>query len=198
MAMTASTMLDLGEPAADFCLPSTEGENVSLGDFSHNKGLVVAFICNHCPYVIHIAPQLAKIAQTYQQQGIAFVAINSNDSIQYPEDDMLHMQQEKRQRGYPFPYLFDHSQTVAKAYAAACTPDLYLFDSQQKLVYRGQFDGSRPKRISSGNYDSSQQPATGVDLINAMDALLTQQPISAEQTASIGCNIKWQAGNEPN
>jgi peroxiredoxin len=197
MVMTASTMLDLGQKAADFSLQSTEGQIVNLHDFMHSKALVVAFICNHCPYVIHIAPQLAKVAEQYQQKGIAFVAINSNDTKQYPEDDMDHMAEEKSQRNYPFPYLLDASQSVAKAYSAACTPDLYLFDSQQKLVYRGQFDSSRPTRISSGNYDSSAHQATGEDLCHAMDALLTNQPVNPQQTASIGCNIKWQSGNEP-
>jgi peroxiredoxin len=195
MAMTASNMLDLGSKAADFCLPDTNGDNVKLSDFGHAKGLVVAFICNHCPYVIHIAPQLANVAREYQQKGIAFVAINSNDTHQYPEDDMAHMREEKRLRNYPFAYLLDEEQSVAKAYAAACTPDFYLFDSQQTLVYRGQFDSSRPRRISSGNYDSSEYQASGEDLVSAMDALLAHRTISPEQIPSMGCNIKWIPGN---
>jgi peroxiredoxin len=195
MVMTASNMLELGHQAIDFNLPDTDGNQVTLNSFSGSKGLVVAFICNHCPYVIHIAPQLAKIALEYQQQGIAFVAINSNDTVQYPEDDMPHMRIEKQTRGYPFPYLLDETQAVAKAYSAACTPDIYLFNAQHKLVYRGQFDETRPTRISSGNYDSTLHKATGKDLSQAMDALLKNTPINAVQTASIGCNIKWKVNN---
>ncbi|WP_416306935.1 thioredoxin family protein [Neptunicella sp. SCSIO 80796] len=195
--MTPSTMLQLGTSAPDFCLPSTQGHSVSLGDFNQAKGLVVAFICNHCPYVIHIAPRLAKLAAEYQQKGIAFVAINSNDTEMYPADSMDNMIVEKSKREYTFPYLLDESQRVAQAYSAACTPDLYLFDGQQKLVYRGQFDSSRPHRISSGNYDSSKNQATGEDLQRAMDQLLNQQPIDDKQIPSIGCNIKWKVGNEP-
>ena len=197
MAMTTSNMLELGHQAANFSLADTEGNLVTLNDFEGNKGLVVAFICNHCPYVIHIAPQLAIVAKTYQQKGIAFVAINSNDTEQYPEDDMPHMIEEKLKREYPFAYLLDEKQDVAKAYSAACTPDMYLFDAQQKLVYRGQFDDSRPRRISSGNYDSSIHQASGNDLIQAMDALLAGRQIDSPQTPSMGCNIKWKAGNQP-
>lgn len=197
MAMTTSKMLALGHKAASFSLPDTQGNIVNLSDFEGSKGLVIAFICNHCPYVMHIAPQLAKVAKQYQMKGIAFVAINSNDIEQYPEDDMVHMIEEKRQRQYPFAYLLDESQEVAINYSAACTPDLYLFDGQQKLVYRGQFDDSRPIRISSGNYDSSKHQATGSDLIFAMDTLLEGRQIDFNQTPSLGCNIKWKAGNEP-
>jgi peroxiredoxin len=197
MATTASNMLVLGHTAADFSLPDTDGNIVSLDNFKGNKGLVVAFICNHCPYVIHIAPQLAKVALQYQKMGIDFVAINSNDVELYPDDDMVHMIEEKRIRQYPFSYLLDEDQKVAKAYSAACTPDIYLFNAEQKLVYRGQFDASRPLRISSGNYDSSQHQATGSDLILAMDTLLDDRHIDADQTPSMGCNIKWKAGNEP-
>ena len=198
MANTTSNMLELGSKASEFCLPDTEGNKVTLSDVATGKkGLVVAFICNHCPYVIHIAPQLAKLASEYQQKGIGFVAINSNDIQQYPEDDMNHMREEKRQRAYPFHYLLDEEQSVAKAYAAACTPDIYLFDAQQSLIYRGQFDGSRPRRISSGNYDSSENQADGSDLRNAMDALLTGGQVTSQQIASMGCNIKWKPGNEP-
>ena len=197
MANTASNMLELGSKASDFCLPDTEGKLVKLSDFATTKGLVVAFICNHCPYVIHIAGQFAVLAKEYQLKGIGFVAINSNDIQQYPEDDMQHMAEEKRLRAYPFPYLLDEEQKVAKAYAAACTPDIYLFDAQHSLVYRGQFDSSRPRRISSGNYDSSENQASGIDLKNAMDSLLEGRELSAPQVASIGCNIKWKPGNEP-
>ena len=197
MAMTSSNMLALGQAAADFNLPSTEHQNVCLDDYTGAKGLVVAFICNHCPYVIHVAPQLAKVAKAYQEKGIAFVAINSNDTQQYPEDDMQHMIQEKQNRQYPFAYLLDESQDVAKAYSAACTPDFYLFDGDLKLVYRGQFDDSRPTRISSGNYDSSKHQASGRDLIQAMDGLLNDTDIVQHQSASMGCNIKWKADNQP-
>jgi thiol-disulfide isomerase/thioredoxin len=197
MAMTPSKMLALGHTAVNFSLPDTDGNIVSLSDYQGNKGLVIACICNHCPYVIHIAPQLAKVAQEYKDKGIAFVAINSNDTEQYPDDNMAHMIQEKNNRQYPFAYLLDEKQDVAKAYLAACTPDIYLFDGEQKLVYRGQFDASRPLRISSGNYDSSQHQATGSDLIQAMDTLLDGRHIDTNQTASMGCNIKWKAGNEP-
>ncbi|MFT6896840.1 MAG: peroxiredoxin [Paraglaciecola sp.] len=197
MAMTTSNMLELGSKASDFCLPDTDGKMVKLSDVAKDKGLVVAFICNHCPYVIHIAPQFAKLARQYQQKGIGFVAINSNDIQQYPEDDMGNMREEKRLRSYPFPYLLDEDQSVAKAYAAACTPDIYLFDAQQKLIYRGQFDSTRPRRISSGNYDSSEHQASGTDLRNAMDALLTGGQVTSPQVASIGCNIKWKPGNQP-
>ena len=198
MAMTTSNMLALGHTAVMFSLPDTEGNIVNLTDFKGNKGLVVAFICNHCPYVIHIAPQLAKVALQYQKMGIAFVAINSNDIEQYPDDNMPHMIEEKRAREYPFPYLLDEKQEVAKAYSAACTPDIYLFNAEQKLVYRGQFDASRPLRISSGNYDSSKHQATGSDLIHAMDTLLDSRHIDTTQISSMGCNIKWKPGNEPN
>jgi peroxiredoxin len=198
MAMTTSNMLALGHTAANFSLPNTDGNLVNLADFKGNKGLVVAFICNHCPYVIHIAPQLAKVALQYQKMGIAFVAINSNDIEQYPDDNMSHMIEEKRAREYPFPYLLDEKQEVAKAYSAACTPDIYLFNAEQKLVYRGQFDASRPLRISSGNYDSSKHQATGSDLIHAMDTLLDGRHMDTTQTPSMGCNIKWKPENEPN
>jgi thiol-disulfide isomerase/thioredoxin len=197
VANTSSNMLQLGSKANDFCLTDTEGNEIKLSDVATGKGLVVAFICNHCPYVIHIAPQLANLAREYQQKGIDFVAINSNDILQYPEDNMEHMREEKRLRAYPFPYLLDEEQSVARAYAAACTPDIYLFDAQQTLVYRGQFDSSRPRRISSGNYDSSEHQATGTDLRNAMDTLLAGKPIVSPQIASMGCNIKWKPGNEP-
>lgn len=198
MAMTTSNMLALGHKAASFSLPDTQGNIVTLSDYEGSKGLVIAFICNHCPYVIHIAAQFAQVAQQYQKKGIAFVAINSNDIEQYPKDDMAHMIEEKRNRQYPFAYLLDETQEVAKNYSAACTPDLYLFDGQQQLVYRGQFDNSRPIRISSGNYDSTKHQATGSDLIFAMDTLLEGNHIDANQTPSLGCNIKWKAGNEPN
>lgn len=192
MALTESTMMELGCAAPSFSLPSTDGAQVNLTDFKGKAGLVVLFICNHCPYVIHIAPALAKLAAEYQQKNIGFVAISSNDAASYPADSFELMKEEKAKQGYTFPYLYDESQAVAKAYGAACTPDLYLFDSQYHLVYRGQFDDTRPHRISSGNYDSSAAPATGADLKGALDLLLAGQEIPAKQYPSIGCNIKWK------
>ncbi|EWH10824.1 thiol-disulfide isomerase and thioredoxin [Catenovulum agarivorans DS-2] len=192
MVMTASTMMELGTKAIDFNLPATDGTSVSLASLQPRKALVVLFICNHCPYVIHIAPKLAELAKAYQQQGVAFVAINSNDAEQYPDDSFDKMKEEAQRRGYTFPYAFDETQQVAKAYDAACTPDIFVFDGQDSLVYRGQFDDSRPFRISSGNYDSEKNPATGADLAKALDEILAGKTPSPEQTASLGCNIKWK------
>lgn len=197
MALTASTMMPLGNSAPDFSLPSTEGETVSLANARGQKGLAIFFICNHCPYVIHIAPTLAKLADEYQKQGIAFVAINSNDTDAYPADSFELMKEEKAKRGYNFPYLYDADQSVAKAYGAACTPDIYVFDTELKLAYRGQFDDTRPHRISSGNYDSTQNPPTGGDLRAALDLLVEGKPVPEDQIPSMGCNIKWRPGNEP-
>ncbi|MCU4675854.1 thioredoxin family protein [Catenovulum sp. 2E275] len=197
MVMTASNMMDLGTKAPDFTLKNTEGSTTSLADFKDAKALVVMFICNHCPYVIHIAPKLAELAKSYQEQGVEFVAINSNDSSAYPDDSFDKMVSEKAQRGYPFAYLVDEDQMVAKAYDAACTPDIFVFDQDKVLAYRGQFDASRPFRISSGNYDSTKNPATGEDLAYALDCILAGKTIDKDQLASIGCNIKWKPGNEP-
>lgn len=197
MALTQSTMMALGSKAPQFSLPEVGGEVVNLSDFAEAKALVVMFICNHCPYVIHIAPTLASLAREYQERGVAFIAISSNDAETYPADNFENMKIEKERRGYSFPYLYDESQEVARAYDAACTPDIYVFDKEQKLVYRGQFDDTRPNRISSGNYDSSVNPATGDSLRAALDTLLGDQKISADQYPSMGCNIKWKPGNEP-
>lgn len=197
MSLTQSTMIELGSPAPDFLLPSTEGGNISLRDFEDDKALVVLFICNHCPYVIHIAPALAALAKEYMQKGIGFVAINSNDARAYPADSYDLMKNEKLKRGYPFRYLYDETQEVAKAYGAACTPDIYVFDAQRQLVYRGQFDDTRPHRISSGNYDSQGNPATGKDLRRVLDLVLAGEAVPEEQYPSMGCNIKWKPGNEP-
>lgn len=197
MVMTASNMMDLGSSAPDFNLKNTEDGNTQLSDFKGAKALAIFFICNHCPFVIHLAPALAKLADEYQAKGIKFVAINSNDTKEYPADSFDKMIEEKALRGYNFPYLFDEDQSAAKAYDAACTPDIYLFDENQKLVYRGQFDSTRPYRISSGNYDDRNGKASGEDLAAAMDAVLAGEQVNSEQVASIGCNIKWQAGNEP-
>ncbi len=197
MALTESTMLALGSAAPDFSLPSTDGQTVSLADFSGAELLVVVFMCNHCPYVVHIAPALAALASEYQRRGVGFVGINSNDTEAYPADSFDLMAVEKQQRAYEFPYLFDESQAVAKAYGAACTPDIYLFDQTRKLAYRGQFDDTRPHRISSGNYDSSVTPASGDALREALDTLLTGNSVAEKQIPSMGCNIKWKPGNEP-
>jgi len=188
MALTPSTMLALGTPAPDFNLPSTDGTVVNLGSFKNDKLLVVAFICNHCPFVKHIRFRLADVGKIYQAKGVGFVAINSNDIVAFPADNMERMKEEVKAVGYDFPYLLDEDQAVAKAYDAACTPDFYLFDSARKLVYRGQFDASRP-----GN----NIPVTGEDLCAAMDAALSDRRISDDQKPSMGCNIKWKPGNEP-
>ena len=186
--LTASTMLPLGTPAPDFRLPDPEGRTVSLDDFQQASALLVAFICNHCPYVQHIRRGLAAFAREYQAKGLAIVGINSNDAGEYPEDGPQKMVDEVKAAGYVFPYLYDETQAVAKAYRAACTPDLFLFDRSRALVYRGQFDDSRP-----GNGIS----VTGKDLRAAADAALAGRPIPAAQKPSMGCNIKWKAGNEP-
>ncbi len=180
-------MLPLGTAAPDFRLPDTGGKTVSLADFK-GKPLVVAFICNHCPYVKHLRAGLAQFARDYQPKGVAIVGINSNDAANYPDDSPAKMKDEAKSAGYLFPYLYDESQAVAKAYRAACTPDFYLFEKNHRLVYRGQFDDSRP-----GN----GLPITGKDVRAALDAVLSGKPDSSNQKPSIGCNIKWKSGNEP-
>lgn len=187
MAKTLSTMLDLGTPAPAFRLPDTGGNRVSLDDFSSARALLVVFLCNHCPYVIHIRPALAAFAREFQPRGLAVVGINANDVTRYPDDSPEKMKAEAVQAGYTFPYLFDETQEVAKAYRAACTPDFFLFDGQRRLVYRGQFDDSRP----------GHGTPTGGDLRNAVNALLEGKALPADQKASMGCNIKWKEGNEP-
>ncbi len=188
MAETPSTMLALGTQAPDFRLPDTEGRLVGLSDFAAAKALVGMFLCNHCPFVKHVQKELVRLASDYRGRGVAFVAISSNDVAAYPEDGPAAMKTEKTRLGYPFPYLFDESQEVAKAYRAACTPDFFLFDGRRALVYRGQLDDSRPGK---------SVPVTGGDLRRALDAVLTGAPVDARQRASIGCNIKWKPGNEP-
>lgn len=188
MAVTPSTMLKLGTSAPDFRLPDTDGRLVSLADFQGARGLLVMFICNHCPYVKHLAAALAAFAEEYAPKGLETVAINSNDVTTHPHDGPQKMVEEKASRGYRFPYLFDATQEVAKAYRAACTPDFFLFDADRRLVYRGQFDGSRP---------GSDLPVTGSDLRAAADALLAGQPVDEHQIPSMGCNIKWTPGREP-
>jgi peroxiredoxin len=184
MALTPSTMLALGTQAPSFNLPDTEGKVQSLNAFPEAKGYLVMFICNHCPYVIHLKKHLAELTDTYLKKGIAVFGINSNDFIQYPEDSPQKMKLEKKQFHYSFPYLIDDTQEVAKAYQAACTPDFFLFDKNKKLIYRGQYDSSRP-----GN----KVPVTGEDLKAAMEALLANSPISPDQIPSVGCNIKWKS-----
>lgn len=189
MAQTASTMLSLGTLAPDFNLPEpATGKTLSLSDFQSAPALLVMVICNHCPFVKHIRQGLIQFAQDYQAKGLAIVAISANDVANYPADSPAKMAEEANTFGYSFPYLYDETQAVAKAYYAACTPDFFLFDADRKLTYRGQFDGSRP-----GN----NIPITGVDLRAAADAVLAGQPAPTDQKPSIGCNIKWKAGNEP-
>ncbi len=189
MAAIESTMLELNTQAPDFTLPIVTGGTLNFNKYAQKaKGTVVCFICNHCPFVKHINKQLVAIANTYIQQGISFVAISSNDVDNYPADAPDKMVEVVREEGYPFPYLYDESQEVAKLYEAACTPDFYLFDGDQKLVYRGQFDSSRP-----GN----GQEVTGEDLEKAIVALMNGASPVEPQTPSIGCNIKWKAGNAP-
>ncbi len=188
MVRTASTMMPLGTKAPDFLLPDVSGRQVGVKDFQDAPALLIVFLCNHCPYVKHLADPLAAVLREYQERGVAVVGINSNDFDAYPDDSPEQMEREVQQRGYSFPYLVDANQQVAQAYRAACTPDFFLFDGQQRLVYRGQFDSSRP---------GSEIPVTGEDLRAAMDAVLAGQAPVQEQKPSLGCNIKWRPGNEP-
>jgi len=188
MARTYSTMLDLGTRAPDFKLPDTAGNMVSPADFAHQPALLVMFICNHCPYVKHLREGLAAFGREYQEKGLGIVAISANDITNHPDDSPQKMAEEAAAAGYTFPYLYDETQAVAQAYHAACTPDFFLFDGEGRLVYRGQFDDSRP-----GN----DRPVTGADLRAAADAVLAGRPVSEEQIPSMGCNIKWRTGNEP-
>jgi peroxiredoxin len=181
-------MLPLGTKAAPFRLPDPQGKWVSSDDFKAAPALLVVFMCNHCPYVKHIQSRFAELAKEYQGKGVGVVGINSNDVESYPDDRPEKMAEEIKQVGYTFPYLYDESQEVAKAYRAACTPDFYLFDRDRRLVYRGQFDDSRP-----GN----RRPVTGADLRAALDAVLAGRPVPGNQRPSLGCNIKWKAGNAP-
>lgn len=189
MVAVMSTMLALGTHAPDFQLHDPDGTRVSRDDFN-GKPLLVAFICNHCPFVKHIGPELAVFGREVQAKGIAMVGINSNDYEAYPNDAPAAMRTEKQMRGYTFPYLVDATQEVAKAYQAACTPDFYLFDRDHDLVYRGRFDATRPQQ-------TPPQTPDGSDLRAAVEALLAGKTIPADQKASIGCNIKWKPGQEP-
>lgn len=188
MARTPSTMLPLGTVAPDFDLPSTNGERVTLASFRDEPALLVMFLCNHCPFVKHLQDGLTQFASEYQARGLGVVAISSNDIERHPEDSPEKMAAEAEAAGYTFPYLFDESQEVAKAYEAACTPDFFVFDADRKLAYRGQFDASRP-----GN----AVPVTGSDLRAAVDDVLAGRDPDAQQVPSLGCNIKWKPGNAP-
>jgi peroxiredoxin len=185
MALTESTMLELGVGAPDFALPDVvSGGTVRRDDFKGNKALLVMFVCTHCPYVKHVERGLAALGVDYEEKAVAIVAISSNDANNYPDDSPAGLKKQAETRGFVFPYLYDESQSVAKAYHAACTPDFFLFDANFKLVYRGQFDSSRP-----GN----GVPVTGQDLRAAIDTVLAGKPVPKEQRPSIGCNIKWKA-----
>ncbi|NIN71183.1 MAG: redoxin family protein [Gemmatimonadetes bacterium] len=189
MALTPSSMLALGTQAPDFDLRnSVDGSSVSLADFKGNPALLVMFICNHCPYVQHVMKELGRLAADYVPRGLAVVAINSNSQETHPQDGPEHMKALASAEGWSFPFLFDNSQAVAKEYRAACTPDFFLFDSEQRLVYRGQLDDSRPGNLIA---------VTGRDLRGAVDAVLAGDPVSQDQKPSVGCNIKWKPGNEP-
>jgi len=188
MALTPSTMLGLGTRAPEFSLETADGKSFTLSEQNIDKGLLVIFTCNHCPYVKHIREKLVEKIRDYQARGITVVAVNSNDSETYPDDSPEKMLEEAETFAFTFPYLVDTDQRVARSYKAACTPDLFLFDGSRSLVYRGQFDAARP-----GN----DVEVTGADLSRAVDALIKGSEIPAEQIPSMGCNIKWKAGNEP-
>ena len=188
MVKTESTMLPLGSTAPPFSLTNVDGQVVTIEDFSDSRALLVMFICNHCPYVIHVAEQLAVLGNEYMQKGVGVVAISANDVSTHPADSPEQMVREAEDRGYPFPYLYDEDQSVAKAYRAACTPDFFVFDQKKQLTYRGQLDDSRPE---------SGIPVTGTDLRTALDATLAGEPVPDPQKPSLGCNIKWIEGHEP-
>ena len=184
MALTPSNMIPLGTKAPDFNLPdAVSGSDMSLEHLKSDKATVIMFICNHCPYVKHVQQGLVELANDYIAKGVSFIAINSNDVENYPDDSPENMKRDAEKFGYPFPYLFDETQAIAKAYAAACTPDFYIFDGDLKLIYRGQMDDSRP-----GN----GKPVTGKDIREALDQILDGNTISEDQIPSIGCNIKWK------
>lgn len=189
MVKTASTMLELGTSAPDFSLPDViSGQTMSLRNFAAKKALLVMFICRHCPYVKHVEQELARIGRDYAERDVGIVAISANDAEEYPDDAPPSLKEMAEELGFTFPFCYDHSQAIAQAYTAACTPDFFLFDQSGKLVYRGQLDDSRP-----GN----GKPVTGSDLRAAFEALLNDQSLNPDQRASLGCNIKWKSGNEP-
>ena len=188
MVDTHSTMAPLGTQSPPFSLPDTEGKVVSLNDYRDSPALLVVFLCNHCPFVKHILPHFVELAREYRRRGVGIVGISSNDVSNYPDDGPEKMAELSKAMDFSFPYLYDESQQVAKAYGAVCTPDFYLFDGEGRLVYRGQMDDSRP---------SNGRPVTGADLRAALDAVLDGRPVSDDQKPSMGCNIKWKLGNEP-
>jgi peroxiredoxin len=189
MARTNSTMLPLGTVAPDFSLTDVvAGNAVTVATFAGKPALLMMFICRHCPYVKHVQQELVKLGNEYAAKGVGVLAVSSNDAEAYPDDAPESLKAMAQELGFAFPYAYDADQSVAKAYEAACTPDFYVFDAERRLVYRGQLDDSRP-----GN----EKPVTGRDLRRALDAVLSHEPVPAEQTPSLGCNIKWRAGNEP-
>ncbi len=189
MALTESTMLELGTKAPDFALPDVvSGKTVSLSTFSGKKALLIMFICRHCPFVQHVKKEIARLGKDYQNKEIGMVAVSSNDAENYPDDAPAQLKQMAQTLGFTFPFCYDESQKTAQAYTAACTPDFFLFDADRKLVYRGQLDDSRPE---------NGKPVTGKDLRSAVDAVLSGKPVSKDQRPSIGCNIKWKRGNAP-
>ncbi len=188
-------MLALGTPAPDFSLPDVaDGRAIALADFSHQKTLLVMFLCAHCPYVVHVQPELVRLAREYEGRSVGLVAITANDAAQYPQDAPVPTAAAARAAGFTFPFLYDETQSVAKAYSAACTPDFFLFDRERRLVYRGQLDSSRPGR---GPDRPGGGELNGEDLRAAIDAVLDNRPVDPDQKPSIGCNIKWKPGNEP-
>jgi peroxiredoxin len=189
MVMTPSTMLELGTTAPDFeLLEVVSGKPFSLSSLKGKKAILVMFICRHCPYVLHVKEEIARLGREYVPKEVGVVAISSNDSVKYPDDSPVHLKEMAQELGFNFPLCFDETQSVAKAYKAACTPEFYLFDKAFKLVYRGQLDGSRP---------GSQIPVTGHDLREALETVLSNKSVSQSQKPSVGCNIKWKPGNEP-
>lgn len=182
-------MSSLGTSAPDFSLPdAVSSQTISLNDFKDKKALLVIFICHHCPYVQHVKGELAQMGKDYQDKGLGIIAISANDAETFPDDSPENLKEMAKEEGFTFAFAYDETQAVAKAYKAACTPDFFLFDQQKKLVYRGQLDDSRP-----GNY----LPVTGKDLRNAIDMVLADKPVNPDQKPSLGCNIKWKPGNEP-
>jgi peroxiredoxin len=188
MALANPFSVPIGTTAPDFRLPAIDGREVSLDDFRDAPALLVAFLCNHCPYVRHVEAELGRFAATYAERGLATVAINANDVASYPDDDAAHMAQQVDRAGFGFPYLVDETQAVARAYRAACTPDLFLYDGDRALAYRGEFDGSRPR---------TSVPVTGASVQAAADLVLAGQPVPEPHPAPVGCSIKWRPGNEP-
>ncbi len=189
MALKESTMLALGTPMPDFALPDVRSQEIIRPKtFQDTVGLLVMFICRHCPYVVHVQEELTKLGQEYQDKDLGILGVSSNDATEYPADAPPRLQEMAEQLGWQFPYCYDETQSVAKAFTAACTPDFFVFDRQRYLVYRGQLDGSRP-----GN----GQPVTGQDLRGALNAVLAGKPVNSQQRPSAGCNIKWKPGNEP-